>query len=190
MHSHGLVGQTDEDAVGIVAYMLLKGSELALQKPGEVALVFSLHRLVQLWTLAGNAQVVEHGRLEGWVGFLHTVEVLVHALVGFLGSLVVQTYQGREHDVKVILVYLAIVFQHHLLDFLWIVLLLEVVALYDSIDDATCVSLEETSYETCHSLIAVYSFLHLFEYLEFVALFLKPFYSLRKGSLQFVYALQ
>jgi len=40
MDCHRLVGETDENAVGIIAYMLFNSGKLALQKPGEVALVF------------------------------------------------------------------------------------------------------------------------------------------------------
>ena len=40
MDSHRLVGETDENAMGVIAYMLFKSGKLALKKPGEVALVF------------------------------------------------------------------------------------------------------------------------------------------------------
>ena len=74
-----------------------------MKKPGEVTLVFRLHRLVKLVRFAGYAQVVEHGWLKGRVSLFHAVEVLLHALVGFLGSLVVEAYEGREHDVEEVL---------------------------------------------------------------------------------------
>ena len=40
MDGHRLVGETDQNAVGVIAYMLFKSGKLALKKPGEVTLVF------------------------------------------------------------------------------------------------------------------------------------------------------
>ena len=147
MDSHRFVGKTDENAMRIIAYVLLYACKLTLQKPGEVALVFSFHRLVKLVGFAGDAQIVEHGWLEGRIRLLHALKVLLHALISLFCALVVESYEGREHDVEEILVHFSIVFQHHLLHLFRVVLLLEVISSDGCIHDASGISLEETSYK-------------------------------------------
>ena len=160
MDSHRFVSKTDENAMRIIAYVLLYACKLTLQEPGEVALVFSFHSLVQLVRFAGDAQIVEHGRLEGRIGLLHALKILLHALVSLFRTLVVESYEGREHDVEEVLVHFSIVFQHHLLHLFGVVLLLEVIAANRSIHDAACVCLEESSYERGYSLITIDSLAH------------------------------
>ena len=53
MDSHRFVGKTDENAMRIIAHVLFYACKLTLQKPGEVALVFSFHRLVKLVGFGG-----------------------------------------------------------------------------------------------------------------------------------------